>query len=172
MGCAASSPSVKALPVAKCINSNCAVAAKEAKSIDCSTAACPDQCTCSLDKCASEIDACLAVPNCATSQDCALACPCSDNACMLKCAAKSPSFKALPAAKCINSQCSSSRLDIDCNKAACPDQCTCSLDKCASEIDACLAVPNCATSQDCALACPCSDNACMLKCAAKSPSIK
>merc|ERR1711862_429224 len=75
--------------------------------IDCSTAACPDQCSCSLDKCASEIDACLAVDNCAKSQACALACPCNDNACMLKCAASSPSIKALPAAKCINSQCSS-----------------------------------------------------------------
>merc|ERR1711990_434944 len=122
-----------------------------------------------------EIASCLAVPNCATSQDCALACPCSDTASMLKCAAKSPSIKALPAAKCINSQCASSvaaKKDIDCTTAACPDQCTCSLDKCASEIDACLAAPNCASSQDCALACACSDNACMLKCAASSPSVK
>merc|ERR1712107_648242 len=75
--------------------------------IDCSTAACPDQCSCSLDKCASQIDACLAVDNCAKAQTCALACPCSDDACILKCAASSPSIKALPAAKCINSECSS-----------------------------------------------------------------
>merc|ERR1711937_948525 len=60
----------------------------------------------------------------------------------------------------------SSSLDIDCTTAACPDQCSCSLDKCASEINACLAVDNCAKAQTCALACPCSDNACILKCAA------
>merc|ERR1711953_1553128 len=40
-------------------------------------------------------------------QDCALQCPCSDNACMLKCAASSPSIKALPVAKCVNTQCGS-----------------------------------------------------------------
>merc|ERR1712154_741766 len=80
--------------------------AKEFKAtdIDCTTAVCESQCSCSLDKCASEIDACLAVPNCAASQDCALACPCSDDACILKCAASSPSIKALPVAKCINSK--------------------------------------------------------------------
>merc|ERR1712063_74448 len=106
-----------------------------------------------------EVNTCLADAKCAKSQDCAFTCACNDNACMLKCAAKSPSIKALPAAKCINSECSSSvssSLDIDCTTSACPDQCNCSLDKCASQIDACLAVPNCATSQDCALACPCS----------------
>jgi len=79
----------------------------EAKDIDCSTAVCQDQCTCSLEQCASEIDACLAQSACAKSQDCALACPCSDNACMLKCAAASPSIKALPVANCVNSKCGS-----------------------------------------------------------------
>merc|ERR1712048_160935 len=83
------------------------------KDVDCSTAACPDQCACSLDKCASQIDACLAVDNCAKAQTCALACPCSDNACILKCAASSPSIKALPAAKCINSECSSAQVSAD-----------------------------------------------------------
>merc|ERR1712185_154803 len=75
--------------------------------IDCTKATCQSQCECSLNKCADAIDACLAVDNCASSQDCALQCPCSDNACILKCAATSPSIKALPAAKCINSECSS-----------------------------------------------------------------
>merc|ERR1711981_589202 len=73
--------------------------------IDCSKATCQEACTCSLDKCASEIDACMAVPNCASSQSCALACGCGDTACTLKCAAQSPSIKALPAAMCINSNC-------------------------------------------------------------------
>jgi len=149
--------------------------ALEAKDIDCTTAVCQDQCTCSLDKCASEISACLGDSACAASQDCALSCPCSDNACMLTCAAKSPSIKALPVASCVNSKCASTKLeakDIDCSTAVCQDQCACSLDKCASEISACLGDSACAASQDCALSCPCSDNACMLTCAAKSPSIK
>jgi len=80
--------------------------------IDCSKATCESQCSCSLDKCASEIDACLAAPNCASSQDCALACACSDNACMLKCAATSPSIKALPVAKCVNSNCGSASVAV------------------------------------------------------------
>merc|ERR1712174_193062 len=83
-----------------------------AADIDCSTATCPDQCNCSLDKCASEIDACLAVPNCASAQSCALSCACSDNACILKCAASSPSIKALPVAKCINSNCGSTAVAV------------------------------------------------------------
>merc|ERR1712151_1423768 len=117
--CAAKSPSIKALPAAKCINDKCSTSVAAKKDIDCTTAACPDQCTCSLDKCADEIASCLAVPNCATSQDCALACPCSDNACMLKCAAKSPSIKALPVANCVNKNCGSKELKaeaIDCTK--------------------------------------------------------
>merc|ERR1711920_952065 len=118
--CAASSPSIKALPVAKCINSKCGSASETAEAVDCSKAACQDQCECSLTQCASEIDACLAAPNCAASQDCALACACSDSACMLKCAASSPSIKALPVAKCINSKCGSSLKSsaaVDCTKA-------------------------------------------------------
>merc|ERR1740115_63643 len=75
--------------------------------IDCTTAVCESQCTCSLDKCASQIASCLADANCAKSQDCALQCPCSDNSCILKCAASAPSLKALPVAKCINSNCGS-----------------------------------------------------------------
>merc|ERR1739845_238463 len=73
--------------------------------IDCSKATCQEACTCSLDKCASQIDECMAAPNCASAHTCALACGCGDTACTLKCAASSPSIKALPAAKCINSDC-------------------------------------------------------------------
>merc|ERR1711934_945452 len=141
-----------ALPVAKCINSKCGSALKSGAAVDCTKATCQSQCERSLDQCGSEIDACLAAPNCAASQDCALACACSDNACILKCAASSPSIKALPVAKCINSKCGSSLKSgaaVDCTKATCQSQCECSLDQCASEIDACLAAPNCAASQDC-----------------------
>merc|ERR1711862_1042844 len=97
---------IKALPAAKCINSNCNFPpAKASADIDCSKATCKEACTCSLDKCADEIATCMAAPNCASAQDCALACGCGDTACTLKCAAASPSIKALPAAKCINSNC-------------------------------------------------------------------
>merc|ERR1712166_1009988 len=121
-----------------------------------------------------KISSCLADANCAKSQDCALSCPCSDNACMLKCAASAPSAKALPVALCVNKKCATElkTADIDCTKSACPSQCSCSLDKCADKISSCLADANCAKSQDCALSCPCSDNACMLKCVASAPSAK
>merc|ERR1711862_1043034 len=75
---------------------------------DCSQAACEANCECSYVKCSDEVDACLAAPNCASSQDCAFACPCGDGACLLKCAASSPSVKALPLAKCITSNCDNS----------------------------------------------------------------
>merc|ERR1712113_778473 len=98
--------SAKALPVAACINKNCAGSAlKTTADIDCTTAACPNQCECSLDKCADSIATCLDDAKCATGQACALACPCSDTACELKCAAANPSAKALPVAACINKNC-------------------------------------------------------------------
>jgi len=75
--------------------------------VDCTTAACPDQCQCGLDKCGDAINSCLADSTCAASQECALACACSDTACTLKCAASSPSAKALPVASCLNSNCAS-----------------------------------------------------------------
>merc|ERR1711862_1004663 len=104
--CAAATPSPKALPVATCINSNCA--GLKSAGVDCSASACPSQCECSLDKCADSINTCLADATCAKGQACALACPCSDTACSLKCAAATPSPKALPVATCINSNCASS----------------------------------------------------------------
>merc|ERR1712107_460299 len=75
---------------------------------DCSQAACQANCECSYVKCSDQVDACLAAPNCASSQDCAFACPCGDGSCLLKCAASSPCIKALPLAKCITSNCDAS----------------------------------------------------------------
>merc|ERR1711862_369154 len=60
----------------------------------------------------------------------------------------------------------------DCSQAACQANCECSYVKCSDQVDACLAAPNCASSQDCAFACPCGDGSCLLKCAASSPSIR
>jgi len=81
---------------------------KAADRPDCSAAACQANCECSYVKCSDEVDACLAVDACAASQDCAFACPCGDGACLLKCAAQSPSLKALTLAKCITANCDAS----------------------------------------------------------------
>merc|ERR1712242_396837 len=153
---------------ASCLNKNCA--ALETTAVGCSTAACPDQCQCGLDKCGDAIDTCLADEQCAKGQACALACACSDTACTLKCAAENPSGKALPVASCLNKNCAALETTaVDCSTAACPDQCQCGLDKCGDAINSCLADSACAASQECALACACSDTACTLKCAASSP---
>merc|ERR1712048_60435 len=76
--------------------------------IDCSQAACPDQCECSKTQCTDSINTCLADATCAAAQGCALACACSDQQCALNCAAASGSPLALPVATCINSNCASS----------------------------------------------------------------
>merc|ERR1719414_968758 len=178
--CAAANPSPKAVPVAQCITKNCASEDVSAirgftGGVDCSKSACEKECKCSLDKCADSINTCLADATCAKGQGCALACPCSDTACSLKCAAENPSSKALPVATCINKNCASSAEAVgavDCSTSACPDQCECSLDKCADSINTCLADATCAQGQACALACACSDTACSLKCAAANPSSK
>merc|ERR1719191_1594814 len=73
--------------------------------VDCSKATCEKNCKCTNDKCASQVAACLGDSACAGSQDCALGCACGDDACILKCAASSPSAKALPLATCIKSNC-------------------------------------------------------------------
>merc|ERR1711862_75978 len=96
------------IPVSAILSKTTCPSFSSAADIDCTKATCQKDCECSLEQCASEIDACLAAPNCAASQDCALACPCDNDACILKCAASSPSIKALPVAKCINSKCDSS----------------------------------------------------------------
>lgn len=146
--------------------------ALESTAVDCSTAACPDQCECTLDKCADAVNTCLADATCAAGQSCAFACACGDTACGLKCAAANPSSKALPVATCITNNCASevNVKAVDCSTAACPDQCECTLDKCADAVNNCLADATCAAAQSCAFACACGDSACGLKCAAASPS--
>merc|ERR1712187_685822 len=126
------------------------------------------QCECANDKCADSLAACLSDATCADSQACALACACSDDACILKCAAASPSSKALPVASCIKDQCGSAveATGVDCSTAVCQSQCECANDKCADSLAACLSDATCADSQACALACACNDDACILKCAA------
>merc|ERR1712093_833632 len=105
--------------------------------VDCTKAACQKECECTLTKCKSQVDACLADATCAKAQGCALGCACGDKACSLKCAAANPSPKALPVALCINANCASDATvstpeDIDCTKAACQKECECTLTKCKS----------------------------------------
>merc|ERR1711953_678625 len=122
-----------------------------------------------------QVDARLADSSCASSRDCAFSCACGDDACLLKCAAAGPSIKALPLANCITTNCESglkAAARPDCSASACQDSCECSYVKCSDQVDACLADSSCASSQDCAFSCACGDDACLLKCAAASPSIK
>merc|ERR1712048_90517 len=112
LACAAKSPSLKALTLAKCITSNCDAAEQVQDRPDCSAAACEANCECSYQKCSDEVDACLAVDACAASQDCAFACACGDGKCLLACAAKSPSLKALTLAMCIASNCDASSVEV------------------------------------------------------------
>merc|ERR1711976_781876 len=124
MGTQAGSP--LALPVATCINSKCS--SLQAASIDCKTATCESACTCSLQQCGSQIDACLADAACAKGQACALGCACGDTSCSLNCATQAGSPLALPVAECINSKCSSvEETAVDCSKATCQSECECSL---------------------------------------------
>merc|ERR1711976_137906 len=125
--CAAQSPSLKALPLAKCITSKCNSLAATGRP-DCSGATCSSSCECSYTSCSDEVDACLADDKCAASQDCAFTCGCGDDACLLKCAAQSPSLKALPLAKCITSKCNSLAAAgrPDCSGATCSSSCECS----------------------------------------------
>merc|ERR1712187_257833 len=169
--CATQAGSPLALPVATCINSKCA-SVEAAPAVDCSKAACQTACTCSLDKCADSINACLADATCAKGQSCAEACACGDTACSLNCATQAGSPLALPVATCINSKCASVEAApaVDGSKAACQDACTCSLDKCADSINACLADATCAKGQSCALGCACGDTACNLACASDAGS--
>merc|ERR1712187_26621 len=131
---------------------------------DCSAAACEANCECSYQKCSDEVDACLAVDACAASQDCAFACACGDGKCLLACAAKSPSLKALTLAKCITSNCDAAEQvqdRPDCSAAACEANCEGSYQKCSDVVDACLAVDAGAASQDCSGACACGDGKCL-----------
>merc|ERR1712046_406456 len=124
--------------------------------IDCSASACPAACSCSLNNCSSQIDACLADSTCTAAEDCALKCSCGDTACLTACAATNPSPLAVAAATCINTNCNSMASfvsDIDCSASACPTACSCSLDKCSSQIDACLPDSPCPAAEDCALKC-------------------
>merc|ERR1739848_622833 len=108
------------------------------------------------DHCASQIGDCLADATCAAGQACALACGCGDNACIVSCASKDPSPKALPVLACAQSSgCLGygQAADLDCSKAACQKNCECLKDHCASQIGDCLADATCAAGQACALAC-------------------
>merc|ERR1712050_169529 len=111
-----------------CLNIDLKKQMEEEASVDCSTATCQSACTCSLQQCGSQIDACLADAACAKGQACALGCACGDTQCSLNCATQAGSPLALPVATCINSKCSSEAAPaVDCTKATCQSECECSL---------------------------------------------
>merc|ERR1712028_145467 len=147
----------------------------EVSGIDCSASACPAACTCSLDKCASQVDACLADSTCAAAEDCVLKCACGDAFCLAACISANPSPLAAAAATCINTNCNGESIQsdfsgIDCSASACPAACTCSLDKCSSQVDACLADSTCVSAEDCVLKCACGDAFCLAGCVSANPS--
>merc|ERR1711953_831386 len=105
--CAKQDPSPKALPVLMCAKTNCGLEAPaiQAAMPDCSTTACPSKCQCIEQNCASQINDCLADAKCASGQACADNCACGDKACIMACATKNPSAKALPIVMCAKSKC-------------------------------------------------------------------
>jgi len=152
-----------------------ALLAVHAFDIDCGAATCSDTCTCSLSECKAEIDDCMGDEQCARQQDCAFKCACGDHNCALKCVGKTFSPSATTLLECVHSKCSSDMLSasaptVDCGAAACKDVCTCSMDKCGSKVDACLADADCSQAQTCALGCACGDEACLLACMKKTNS--
>lgn len=152
-----------------------ALLAVQAIDIDCSAANCPETCSCSLSNCQAEVDACMGDADCAKEQDCAFQCPCGDKECALKCVGDTASPFAAPLFECVHSKCSTDLLSasapaVDCGQAACQDVCTCSMDKCSSKVEACLAEADCSGAQTCALGCACGDEACLLACMQKTNS--
>merc|ERR1719373_991412 len=122
---------------------------------DCSKTACPAKCTCGEQHCATEINACLADSGCSGGEACADACPCGSMSCLAACAAKHPSAKGFAVLSCMSKACpneagitavmqvapkvSAPAALPDCSKTACPAKCTCGVQHCATEINACLA---------------------------------
>merc|ERR1712048_131711 len=61
------------------------VSAGFAAADDCSSAACPDVCTCATTSCAAQTNACLADADCAQKQQCAFGRACGDLDCLSAC---------------------------------------------------------------------------------------
>jgi len=149
--------------------------AAQAIDVDCSTASCPDICSCSLSECKALADDCMGDEDCAKQHDCAFKCPCGDENCLLTCAGQSASPFATPLMECVQSKCfttflSASAPSVDCDAANCKETCQCATDKCATSVDACLADSECSAAQDCALACPCGNEECLLGCVKQTTS--
>lgn len=182
-GCAAQHPSAKGLSLLACASSHCTLTAffkKELKALpDCSTTACPATCSCIESNCTSQINDCLADSACAAGQTCADKCACGDKACLTSCAMSHPSSKALSLLACASSKCTLESVFSygvkampDCSTTACPSNCQCIEQNCASQISDCLADGTCSQGQTCADNCACGDKACLSGCAAQHPSAK
>lgn len=174
-----SHPSAKALTLLACASSKCTLSNlfKVQALPDCSTTACPSNCSCIESKCGSQVTDCLNDATCAKGQSCADSCACGDKKCLSDCAAKNPSGKGLSLLACASSNCQLDSLFKvnalpDCSSTACPSNCQCIESNCGSQFADCLGDSNCAAAQTCADACACGDKSCLTGCAAKHPSAK
>merc|ERR1711907_393234 len=105
LSCAKSIKSVKALPLAMCLETQCKAEESVGALPDCSKTACPSKCQCAEQKCTKQITDCLSDASCAVGQSCIDKCACGDKACQLSCAKSIKSAKALPRAMCLETQC-------------------------------------------------------------------
>merc|ERR1711907_123761 len=105
LSCAKSIKSVKALPLAMCLETQCKAEESVGALPDCSKTACPSKCQCAEQKCTKQITDCLSDASCAAGQSCIDKCACGDRACLLGCAKSIKSAKAFPLAVCLETQC-------------------------------------------------------------------
>jgi len=179
LNCAGLSSSPFATPLMECVQNKCLTNLRSANvvDVDCDAATCKETCQCATDKCASSVDACMGDTECSKAHDCAMACPCGDEECLLGCVHTTASPLAQPVAECISSKCVSAQTllgapNLSCHGSACEDSCKCAKSKCLGKGMACLMDPHCAGFQDCSFKCACGDAECAIKCAEQQSSTK
>jgi len=178
LACLEQTFSPSALPLFQCAQDKCSdtmLHASAGADIDCDTASCPETCACSLSQCKAAVNDCLNDAECAKQHDCAFKCGCGDEECLLQCVESSESPFAASLLECVKGNCKTDFRNanigsVDCEAASCKEACQCSMDKCASSVNACLADADCAKVQDCAMGCSCGDDECLLACAKETTS--
>jgi len=180
LNCAGMSSSPFATPLMECVQNKCLTNLRSTNvlGVDCEAATCKETCECATNQCASSVDACMADGECSKAHDCAMACPCGSEECLLGCVQQTTSNLAQPVAECISSKCISAQtflrstnvLGVDCDAATCKETCECATDKCASSVETCMADGECSKAHDCAMACPCGSEECLLGCVQQTTS--
>merc|ERR1719464_2464207 len=120
-------------------------------------------------KCSSQVDECLADSTCAGGKACVEGCECGDMTCLLECATKHVSDKGDKLSSCVNHNCQPppGPTPPSCAKVGCPTACECTMAKCNSQVDECLADSTCAVGRACVEGCKCGNMTCLLDCATK-----